>query len=162
MQRCWLAMNGEKATDFGLIESIPLVKFCVEEAIWISLKFYVGAAKLLFTIAPMFRFHLQYSPRLRVQAQPGWNSDHDEPERVSFMHWIQWITWWNLFSAFAIAHKYFPCDGKRCQESKCRKKFCQFRASLPMKKGTGRLSFWHKSAIFDNSLRFILNLSECW
>ena len=31
--------------------------------------------------------------------------DHGEKERVSFM-----ITWWNLFSAFAIAHIYSHCD----------------------------------------------------
>jgi hypothetical protein len=49
----------------------------------ISLKFDIGAAQLIFTIALLFHFHLQYSPRLHAELSLV---DHGEKERVSFMH----------------------------------------------------------------------------
>jgi hypothetical protein len=45
-----LKRNGEKTTEICLIESIRLVPFCVEETIQISLKIYIGAAKLIYSI----------------------------------------------------------------------------------------------------------------
>jgi hypothetical protein len=69
------------------------------------------------------------------------------------MHWMQWITWWNLFSAFAIAHIYAHCDTRfpfllilvmwKDAEN-------QFWASLPIGTKEG-----------DKSVRFVWNLSEC-